>query len=153
MDDVAKASSRWHEHGVDVKFAEEWGWSIDGGRDVDFGVLVKLTLMTGLNVPLDVAFEIWPPDTIKQGVARRIEALMAEAVVSVAYQGQALLRHDVQLMSPLILFVPEPVIEKSKAVRSPDELGDCQATEIRGWSSRAKILVDARHFIISMDSC
>ena len=69
MNDVPEPSGRQHEHSVDVNFAKQGGRDINGRRESDLCCLSKLALMTGFDIPLDVAFETWPPKTVEEGVA------------------------------------------------------------------------------------
>jgi len=65
LHDIPKSSGGRHEHGVDVGFAEQGHRGVDSGRNVDFGGLLDLALVAGLNVPFDVGFEGGPPEAVK----------------------------------------------------------------------------------------
>ena len=62
--DVTEASSRRHEHGVDVCFAEEGSGNGDSGRNPDFGGLAELVLMSGSDVLPDIVSNRRPPKAI-----------------------------------------------------------------------------------------
>ena len=68
-------------HGVDVGFAEEGSGKRDNGRDADLGGLSELALVTGVDIPFDVAVEGGPPEAIEDGSSSRVDAFMTEAVV------------------------------------------------------------------------
>jgi len=51
--------------------------------------------MEGVDEPLDVLLEGWPPKTIEESALRRVEALVAEVVMSIADEAKALGRRNI----------------------------------------------------------
>jgi len=64
LGNVMKATSRRHEHSVDMYLAKKWGRDGDGGWYADLGSLAELALMAGTDVPLDIVLEGGPPKSI-----------------------------------------------------------------------------------------
>ena len=62
--DVTEASSRRHEHGVNVRFAEEGSGNGDSRRNPDFGSLAELALMSGIDILSDIVNNRRPPKAI-----------------------------------------------------------------------------------------
>ena len=84
-----------------------------------------LALMTGLDKPLDVGFERGPPEAIKEDVVCGVKALVAEFVVSVAYEG--ILNGGVgkKLMPATGLSPPKLPSCDEEAVCSANKMGQC----------------------------
>ena len=59
--------------------------------------------MAHFNVPLDIAVERQPPESVGEGAACGVVSLVAKAVVCVADEGEAEGRCDVKLMSSIVL--------------------------------------------------
>ena len=68
LHDVTEASSRGHEHSVNVSFAEQGSRDGNCGRDSDFGGLAKLALVAGGDVLFNIVSNQRPPEAIKEGV-------------------------------------------------------------------------------------
>ena len=66
--DIPETRGRWHEHCIDVGFAEEWCRSGDGGQYVDFGGLMQLALVAGGNVLLNISSKRRPPKPVQEGM-------------------------------------------------------------------------------------
>lgn len=84
LDNVAEARGKWHEHGVDVSFTEEGCTDGNCWRNADLGGLANLTLVAGVDVPLDVLFQQGPPEVIEEGAARGVEPFVTEVVMSIS---------------------------------------------------------------------
>jgi hypothetical protein len=57
--------------------------------------LAELALVASLDIPFYVAVEQWPPEVVSDGVPRRVEALVAKAVMGVVNDGEAEWKHNV----------------------------------------------------------
>jgi len=64
LHNVAEASSRRHEHSIDIHLAEEGSGNGDSGRDSDFGGLAKLALVAGSDVLCNIMSNRRPPKAI-----------------------------------------------------------------------------------------
>ena len=50
---------------------------------MDFGGLMDLALVAGLNVPFDIGFEGWPPEVVKEGTVHGVKTLVSKFVVGI----------------------------------------------------------------------
>ncbi|EPT01727.1 hypothetical protein FOMPIDRAFT_1119765, partial [Fomitopsis schrenkii] len=73
-----------HEHRVHVRLDEETRWGCDRRRDQDLLQLPFLTEVTAPHVPGGVRFELGPPESLRYGYDRRVNAAMAYLVVTLA---------------------------------------------------------------------
>ena len=64
LSDVPKAMCRWPGHSVDIDFAEKGCWDSDSGRNANFGSLMQLALMAGIDKPHDFLLEGGPPEVV-----------------------------------------------------------------------------------------
>jgi hypothetical protein len=113
----------WHVYSVDVDFAEEGHRVVNGGWKPDLGGLVDLALVTSLNIPLHVGVKHGPPEAVKKGVARGVETLVAELVVSIMNEHISNGRAGVKLVSAAGLLLPKVSSCDEKMVHSANETG------------------------------
>ena len=78
--------------------------------------------MTSIDIPLDVLLERGPPEAVEECAPSRIEPLVTEVVVGIAYEWESLVRGNIKLMSPLVLPPPEPIIEQEETRRRSKKL-------------------------------
>ena len=79
---VFKTSGSGHEHRIDVRFLEEARRAGNDWQDVDLVGLSSLANVACPNKPRYVLLSIRPPKSIQDAGACRINALVAESVVS-----------------------------------------------------------------------
>ena len=93
--------------------------------------LAELALVTCLHIPLDVGFESQPPKAVEQGVPHGVKALVAKAVMGVAYQGVTSKRRDIELVAAAGLSLPKPAACEEKVVCSANETSEHMAMQVR----------------------
>ena len=77
LNDVLETNGRSRVHGVNVGFVKEGSGNRNSGRNMDFGGLLELALMTSIDVPLHIAVKSGAPKVIEKGVLSRVNALVA----------------------------------------------------------------------------
>ena len=78
-------------------------------------------MMTGLDEPLDIGFECGPPEAVEEGTACGVKALVAEFVMSVAYEGKSNGGAGIKLVPATVLSSPESPSSDEEAVRSANK--------------------------------
>lgn len=99
-----------HEHCIDVDFAKKGCQRVNSWWEANLRRLVDLALVARFDIPLDIAVEQWPPETVGEGAACGVVTLVTEAVVGVVDEGEAEGRCNIKLVSPVMLQPPKPVV-------------------------------------------
>jgi hypothetical protein len=86
MYNVPIAIGLWHEHGVDVNFAEESKRCWHGWWDMEVVSKLCLTLMARLDEPLDILFKLWPPKMFQETNTDREYSLMSHFIMCLLYE-------------------------------------------------------------------
>ena len=111
LDDIAEARSKGHEHGVNINLVKEGSRKVDNRRDVNLGGLMKLAFMTSVNIPFYILLQRRPPEAIKECAVSQVKAFVAQVVVGITNEGEALRRGDIELVSALSSKMPELVVD------------------------------------------
>jgi hypothetical protein len=156
LHDIPITACEWHEHGVDVYLLKKGCRCGNGGWEADLDRLAELALVTCLHVPLDIGFESWPPKAVEQGVLRGVKALVAKAVMGVAYQGVMSKRRNIELVAATGLSSPKPAACEEEAVRSANEMSEHMAVQVRRSAPQDEVLLDGVNVLVAareLDQC
>jgi hypothetical protein len=108
--------------------------------------------MAHFDVPLDIAVEQWPPESVGEGAACGVVSLVAKAVMCVVDEGEAEGRCNIKLVSSIVLQLPEPVICYCKACGSAKEVGQCFAMKMSRRTGALEVFVDEQKLILRLCS-
>lgn len=95
--------------------------SVDSRQKANVRGLSDLALMARLEKPLDVCFEGWPPEVVKEGTVRGVEALVAEFVVSITDESILQGGVSIELMASVMLSLPKMASHNKEVAGSADE--------------------------------
>jgi len=124
LNDIPKASSMRHIHGVDVDFVEKRRRRVNSGWEADLGGLADLAQVTCLDVPLDIGLEGWPPEAVEEGAACGVEALVAQLVISVMDKSVPRRGVGIELVATAVLLLPKLASSDKETVRSANKTSE-----------------------------
>ena len=148
LSDISEATNVRHQHGVDIYLTEEVGGDGDSRRDPDLGCLAELALVTSADVPLDILLKEGPPELVEECTAGGIKALMPEAVVSVADERKTEWKGDAELVTPLILTMPEPSFCEKEVLRLLEQTHAGSVVEVVRLFESGEVTMNELEFIV-----
>ena len=142
----------WHVYGVDVNFVKKQCGRVDSGREVDLGGLADLAQVACPDIPFGVRFESWPPEAIKEGAACRVEAFVAQFVMSFTDERISHRGGGIELVATTVLLPPKSASGDEKAVGSANEMSEHISGKIRGCMLGEEVLLDSLYLSIGLVS-
>jgi len=107
-------------------------------------------LVASLDVPLDVSLERRPPEVVEEGVAHRIEPLVAELVVCVVDECVVLGWRGIKLMATVGLASPKSSTGDEEAACSAMEMGERITGKVGRGVPRKEVEVDLLNIFVCL---